>query len=777
MADYKELLRRAIEVLPENNGAARRAVYEKARSALVGQLRAINPPLAARDITQHRLQLEDCIRDVEREASEANVTGLKVSKEAPVRAARAAPAHTPPPASTPVETPVQQVRVPPASDPQAPVPEASAPDAQAPASPVAGAPVVHPFKPVPRLAIVEPSPVAKEIKPASVEAAPAPAMMTPVILQSGPVEASEPAAEAPQDAEAIDKPEGGSIEDIIAAAERAAEQAPAKPELDIDLKLEPELPAAALAPDEANLVPPLFELEPRPMPTIVSPLKPPVPANSGFAEAKPFEPVRRGPTFDLRREAISTSQVIEAAPAPSLRFEPALRSQTVALQQVAVPIAILDHPSPLAPAMSAVREVEVEPSPEVAAKEAQVTIERAIATLDREARGETSPLINSADTAPAAPPPLLGLKRDQARQPVDPNLAAEQVFARPQADDEGGGFNAITIFLVVFALLLASAGGAGFWAWREGYIDFQAMFGTSTPVVVSDAQEPAPDASPTIAASNADPAAPATGPGNTATPEAQAPVTELKSGERLTGTPIGPATIAAPSAPLPVDPAAPQNSELKTEERLTVAETPAEPQVAPSQNLAIDPTAAAGSQSLLLEASDDGTTGAVPFSGTVEWSQGKDEMDQSTLVGKANIPARNLTVDMLIRKNSDPSLPASHLMEINFSVTDSFIGGSIAGLPGVLLKNEELVQGTPLVGASARVVGNSFLFALSASAEDAATNSNLLTSRKWIDLAIVYATGKRAIITLEKDEDAAKLFADVFKAWSAAAPAAASAAQ
>src|SRR6478672_3131605 len=72
MADYKELLRRAVEALPENNGSARRAVYEKARAALVGQLRAINPPLPARDITTHRLQLEDCIRQVEQEASEAN---------------------------------------------------------------------------------------------------------------------------------------------------------------------------------------------------------------------------------------------------------------------------------------------------------------------------------------------------------------------------------------------------------------------------------------------------------------------------------------------------------------------------------------------------------------------------------------------------------------------------------------------------------------------------------------------------------------------------------
>ena len=169
--------------------------------------------------------------------------------------------------------------------------------------------------------------------------------------------------------------------------------------------------------------------------------------------------------------------------------------------------------------------------------------------------------------------------------------------------------------------------------------------------------------------------------------------------------------------------------------------------------------------SLLLEASDNGTTGAVPFSGTVDWSKGTDEMGQPTLIGKANIPARNLSVDVLIRKNSDPSLPASHLMEINFTVSDSFIGGSIAGLPGVLLKNEELVQGAPLVGASARVVGNSFLFALSAASEDSAANSNLLTTRKWMDLALIYASGKRAIITLEKDAAADELFKQVFAAW------------
>ncbi|MNL70795.1 hypothetical protein D3C87_1958500 [compost metagenome] len=84
----------------------------------------------------------------------------------------------------------------------------------------------------------------------------------------------------------------------------------------------------------------------------------------------------------------------------------------------------------------------------------------------------------------------------------------------------------------------------------------------------------------------------------------------------------------------------------------------------------------------------------------------------------------------------------------------------------MLLKDEELVPGTALVGASARVVGNSCLFALSATPADAETNTDLLENRRWMDLAVVYGTGRNAIITLEKDEAAQALFDKVFSAWA-----------
>jgi hypothetical protein len=358
--------------------------------------------------------------------------------------------------------------------------------------------------------------------------------------------------------------------------------------------------------------------------------------------------------------------------------------------------------------------------------------------------------------------PSLKVEQRETRAPrpakefATPRRQSSRAFpdGMPAGRQERGGLGAVTIFLIIFVALLAGAGGAGFWAWQEGFINLDAMFGKGTPAVATAAAT-----QPVVTPDS-------TGPGNTETPVANAePANQLKADQQRLPT-VDTAALPAPPSAETVAPLALQSDSGagKTEARL--GSDAAAPQTAQDATVAaIDPASVAGSQSLLLEAQDNGTTGAVPFSGTVDWSKGTDENGQPTLVGKANIPARNLQVEVLIRKNSDPQLPASHLMEINFTVSDSFIGGSIAGLPGVLLKDEELTQGTPLVGASARVVGNSFLFALSAAPEDTTANTKLLTDRKWIDLALIYASGKRAIITLEKDDKAQKMFQDVFAAW------------
>jgi len=74
MTDYHPLLWQAIAALAEkiaalaeNNDAARRALYERARAALLTKLHAVKPPLGESEITRERLALEEAIRRIEAE--------------------------------------------------------------------------------------------------------------------------------------------------------------------------------------------------------------------------------------------------------------------------------------------------------------------------------------------------------------------------------------------------------------------------------------------------------------------------------------------------------------------------------------------------------------------------------------------------------------------------------------------------------------------------------------------------------------------------------------
>src|SRR5882724_8283046 len=114
MADYYPLIARAIAGLdPSAPGESRRALYERARAALIAQLRSVQPPLSESEITRERLSLEEAVRKVEseaaqraRDASRAN-SGAARAGDALRRAntrgaeAAAAPATPQPAASAP----------------------------------------------------------------------------------------------------------------------------------------------------------------------------------------------------------------------------------------------------------------------------------------------------------------------------------------------------------------------------------------------------------------------------------------------------------------------------------------------------------------------------------------------------------------------------------------------------------------------------------------------------------------------------------------------------
>lgn len=93
MTDYYPLIARAVAGLDKNTGESRRALYERARTALVAQLRGLEPPLSESEITRERVALEEAIRKVEAESARRS----RIDTPRP----DVAPPPSPPPPSDP----------------------------------------------------------------------------------------------------------------------------------------------------------------------------------------------------------------------------------------------------------------------------------------------------------------------------------------------------------------------------------------------------------------------------------------------------------------------------------------------------------------------------------------------------------------------------------------------------------------------------------------------------------------------------------------------------
>ena len=112
MADYYPLIARAIAGLdPSAPGEQRRALYERARTALISQLRGVQPALSEAEITRERLALEDAVRRVEADAARR---AAALQSNGPPRDPSAA---TPPP-----QPPPGPSAPPPSAQPRAPLP-------------------------------------------------------------------------------------------------------------------------------------------------------------------------------------------------------------------------------------------------------------------------------------------------------------------------------------------------------------------------------------------------------------------------------------------------------------------------------------------------------------------------------------------------------------------------------------------------------------------------------------------------------------------------------
>jgi predicted flap endonuclease-1-like 5' DNA nuclease len=165
-----------------------------------------------------------------------------------------------------------------------------------------------------------------------------------------------------------------------------------------------------------------------------------------------------------------------------------------------------------------------------------------------------------------------------------------------------------------------------------------------------------------------------------------------------------------------------------------------------------------------------GATGASRDEGGIIWSLAQEAPEdgapaEAVIKGVMEVPGRGLTMNIAIKRNVDPGLPASHLIELFFTAQSEFSGGNIDNVSRFVMKATEEARGESLVGVPARIDTGYFLIALNNLDQAQQTNLQLLANADWIDVPVAYVTGRRALMTFEKGESGRKVFADALADW------------
>ncbi|MDX8445452.1 hypothetical protein [Mesorhizobium captivum] len=422
---------------------------------------------------------------------------------------------------------------------------------------------------------------------------------------------------------------------------------------------------------------------------------------------------------------------------------------------------------------------------------------------------------------PSAPPPMpspreddVGMPGMNAAEPEDggnvfanDEQPAADTFQRlrppPRKRSYGG------LIATVVALLVLGGGGYGIWLNKDAFSSMLGLKGGGSKTVSTEPLvKPAP-AKPATETAAAPPAA-----GNNAT-AANEPAETAKFTQRLTSegkeTDPGPAggqstigegesvaalTTPPPAAPATTTPPAPAGTPPAAQ---TPAPTPPAAGTPPSGAAANPPAPAAGTtppaagatpppagatpapataqatvpvgQKAIFYEERTSTQQGTAEPGSIVWSlvqesPGGDLPPEPAIRAEATIPGKDIQLRMTIRRNTDQTLPASHIIEMIFLTPEGFDGGGVDNILRIAMKSSEQDAGSPLIGIPAKIADGFFLVALNDTKADEDANLTLLRGQAWIDVPVVYKTGRRALLTMEKGIPGEKVFDEALKAWA-----------
>jgi hypothetical protein len=185
-------------------------------------------------------------------------------------------------------------------------------------------------------------------------------------------------------------------------------------------------------------------------------------------------------------------------------------------------------------------------------------------------------------------------------------------------------------------------------------------------------------------------------------------------------------------------------------------------QVPDASSLALPETARAA----MLIASDSPLNPVVSLGSTV-WSTIPPAPGQPARVAvkaDADIPDLKMHATMTLRKNTDPTLQATHTIDLKFSFAD---GAPITGVNDVEPKMRNLgsTASEALRSVKVKISDVYFLIALAKGDQDAAHNLDLMQTRAWFDFPLLLNDNRIAKLVFEKSTKGEAMLANAFEAW------------
>jgi hypothetical protein len=225
------------------------------------------------------------------------------------------------------------------------------------------------------------------------------------------------------------------------------------------------------------------------------------------------------------------------------------------------------------------------------------------------------------------------------------------------------------------------------------------------------------------------------------------------------------AKIAERVEPAPPAPAAPPASEPKAEQSGPQGAPPASPSTAETAN---PPAVPSAGRAAMLVASADNPQKPVVSLGSTTWSLIPPAPGQPATIAvkaEADIPDLKMHATMTLRKNTDPTLQATHTIDLKFSFADGapINGFKDVGLPQ--MRKEDSTAAEALTSVKVKISDTYFLIALAKGDTDTARNLDLIETRSWFDFPLLLNDDRIAKVVFQKSPEGQAMLKKALEAW------------